>query len=102
MALPAKDRQSDEWLAAIEALLMAAEGRGPMMARAHWCDAGIEPSRRARVHFVERGAVVRERFRPRLMRRYVCGRGQSGGARLNHPNVVGPGLAAALVQHGFE
>jgi hypothetical protein len=31
MALPGKTRQSDEWQAAIEALLMAAEDRGPMM-----------------------------------------------------------------------
>jgi hypothetical protein len=31
MALPGKTRQSDEWQAAIEALLMAAEDRGPLM-----------------------------------------------------------------------
>ena len=31
MALPGKPRQSDEWQAAIEALLMAAEDRGPLM-----------------------------------------------------------------------
>ncbi len=31
MALPGKTRQSDEWQAAIEALLMAAENRGPLM-----------------------------------------------------------------------
>jgi hypothetical protein len=31
MALPSKTRQSDEWQAAIEALLMAAENRGPLM-----------------------------------------------------------------------
>jgi hypothetical protein len=31
MALPGKTRQSDEWQAAIEALLMAAEDRGPIM-----------------------------------------------------------------------
>jgi hypothetical protein len=31
MALPGKTRQSDEWQAAIEALLMAAEARGPLM-----------------------------------------------------------------------
>ena len=31
MALPGKARQSDEWQAAIEALLMAAEDRGPLM-----------------------------------------------------------------------
>ena len=31
MAMPAKDRQSTEWQAAIEALLMAAEDRGPIM-----------------------------------------------------------------------
>jgi hypothetical protein len=30
MALPGKTRQSDEWQAAIEALLMAAEDRGPL------------------------------------------------------------------------
>jgi hypothetical protein len=31
MALPGKTRQSDEWQAAIEALLVAAEDRGPLM-----------------------------------------------------------------------
>ena len=31
MALPGKTRQSDEWQAAIKALLMAAENRGPLM-----------------------------------------------------------------------
>ena len=31
MALPGKTRQSVEWQAAIEALLMAAEDRGPLM-----------------------------------------------------------------------
>ena len=31
MALPGKTRQSDEWQAAIEALLTAAEDRGPLM-----------------------------------------------------------------------
>jgi hypothetical protein len=31
MALPGKTRQSDEWQAAIEALLMAAEDPGPLM-----------------------------------------------------------------------
>ena len=31
MSLPGKTRQSDEWQAAIEALLMAAEDRGPLM-----------------------------------------------------------------------
>src|SRR6266478_3272783 len=31
MALPGKTRQSDEWQAAVEALIMAAEGRGPVM-----------------------------------------------------------------------
>ena len=31
LALPGKTRQSDEWQAAIEALLMAAENRGPLM-----------------------------------------------------------------------
>jgi hypothetical protein len=31
MALPGKTLQSDEWQAAIEALLMAAENRGPLM-----------------------------------------------------------------------
>ena len=31
MALPGKTRQSNEWQAAIEALLMAAEDRGPLM-----------------------------------------------------------------------
>jgi hypothetical protein len=31
MALPGKTRQSDEWQAATEALLMAAEDRGPLM-----------------------------------------------------------------------
>jgi hypothetical protein len=31
MALPGKTRQPDEWQAAIEALLMAAEIRGPLM-----------------------------------------------------------------------
>jgi hypothetical protein len=31
MALPGKTRQPDEWQAAIEALLMAAEDRGPLM-----------------------------------------------------------------------
>ena len=31
MALPGKTRQVDEWQAAIEALLMAAEDRGPLM-----------------------------------------------------------------------
>jgi hypothetical protein len=31
MARPGKSRQSDEWQAAIEALLMAAEDRGPLM-----------------------------------------------------------------------
>jgi hypothetical protein len=31
MVLPGKTRQSDEWQAAIEALLMAAEDRGPLM-----------------------------------------------------------------------
>jgi hypothetical protein len=31
MALPGKTRQSDEWQTAIEALLMAAENRGPLM-----------------------------------------------------------------------
>ena len=31
LALPGKTRQSDEWQAAIEALLMAAEDRGPLM-----------------------------------------------------------------------
>jgi hypothetical protein len=31
MALPGKTRQSDEWQTAIEALLMAAEDRGPLM-----------------------------------------------------------------------
>jgi hypothetical protein len=31
MASPGKTRQSDEWQAAIEALLMAAEDRGPLM-----------------------------------------------------------------------
>jgi hypothetical protein len=31
MGLPGKTRQSDEWQAAIEALLMAAEDRGPLM-----------------------------------------------------------------------
>jgi hypothetical protein len=31
IALPGKARQSDEWQAAIEALLMAAEDRGPLM-----------------------------------------------------------------------
>jgi hypothetical protein len=31
MASPGKIRQSDEWQAAIEALLMAAEDRGPLM-----------------------------------------------------------------------
>jgi hypothetical protein len=31
MALPGKTRQSAEWQAAIEALLMAAEDRGPLM-----------------------------------------------------------------------
>jgi len=31
MALPGKTRQSGEWQAAIEALLMAAENRGPLM-----------------------------------------------------------------------
>ncbi len=31
MALSPKARQSDEWQAAIEALLMAAEDRGPLM-----------------------------------------------------------------------
>jgi hypothetical protein len=31
MALPGKTRQSDEWQAAIEALLMAAEDRGPLV-----------------------------------------------------------------------
>jgi hypothetical protein len=31
MALPGKTRQWDEWQAAIEALLMAAEDRGPLM-----------------------------------------------------------------------
>jgi hypothetical protein len=31
MALPGKTRQADEWQAAIEALLMAAEDRGPLM-----------------------------------------------------------------------
>lgn len=31
MKLPVKTRQSEPWLVAIEALLMAAEDRGPMM-----------------------------------------------------------------------
>ncbi len=31
MALPGKTRQADDWQAAIEALLMAAEDRGPLM-----------------------------------------------------------------------
>jgi hypothetical protein len=31
MASPGKTRQSDEWQAAIEALLMAAEDRGPLL-----------------------------------------------------------------------
>jgi hypothetical protein len=48
MALPGKTRQSDEWQAAIEALLMAAEDRGPLIMRASACES-IEPKRRADV-----------------------------------------------------
>jgi hypothetical protein len=38
MALPGKTRQSDEWQEAIEALLMAAEDRGPLIMRASACE----------------------------------------------------------------
>ncbi len=31
MAIPASERHSHEWLAAVEALLLAAEGDGPIM-----------------------------------------------------------------------
>jgi hypothetical protein len=48
-ALPGKTRQADEWQAAIEALLMAAEDRGPLMHARIGHVEGAEPKRRARV-----------------------------------------------------
>jgi hypothetical protein len=47
--LPKAEHESPQWQAAIEALIMAAEGRGPADACAHRRHAGAEPSRRARV-----------------------------------------------------
>jgi hypothetical protein len=56
MALPGKTRQSDEWQAAIEALLMAAEDRGPLM-HAHVGMMLALHGESSRIRFVEREAL---------------------------------------------
>jgi hypothetical protein len=50
MALPGKTRQSNEWQAAIEALLMAAEDRGPLMHARIGGAARFEPQHRTNLN----------------------------------------------------